>query len=82
MPDWVCEILSPSTRRHDLLVKKPYYARIGVGHHWLIDAEAQALTAYRLEREHWVDLGTWGDETDARIPPFDGVAIDVKSFWA
>ena len=29
-PDWVCEILSPTTRRHDLLVKKPYYARVGV----------------------------------------------------
>jgi Uma2 family endonuclease len=81
VPDWVCEILSPTTRRHDLLVKKPYYARIGVAHHWLVDRAASTITAYRLEREHWLDLGTWGDETEARIPPFDAVPLDVKSFW-
>jgi Uma2 family endonuclease len=82
VPDWVCEILSPATRRHDLLVKKPYYARVGVAYHWLIDRDARTLTAYRLAQEHWVDLGTWGDEIDARIPPFDAVSLDVKAFWA
>jgi Uma2 family endonuclease len=81
VPDWVCEILSPGTRRHDLLVKKPYYARLGVPFHWLIDREARTLTAYRLEAEHWIDLGTWGDEPAARIPPFDAVAMDVSSLW-
>jgi Uma2 family endonuclease len=81
VPDWVCEILSPTNRRHDLLVKKPYYAKIGVPFHWLVDRSAATLTAYRLEREHWVDLGTWGDETAARIPPFDAVPFDVKSLW-
>jgi Uma2 family endonuclease len=29
MPDWVCEILSPTTRRHDMLRKLPYYAKVG-----------------------------------------------------
>ncbi|HEV3189966.1 MAG TPA: Uma2 family endonuclease [Polyangiaceae bacterium] len=82
VPDWVGEILSPTTRRHDLLVKKAYYARVGVAFHWLIDREARALTAYRLENQRWVDLGTWGDETEARIPPFDAVALDVKAFLA
>ncbi len=82
VPDWVCEILSPTNRRHDLLVKKPYYAKVGVPFHWLIDRQGSTLTAYRLEREHWFELGTWGDETDARIPPFDAVPFDVKALWA
>ena len=30
VPDWVCEILSPTTRRHDMLRKQPYYAKVGV----------------------------------------------------
>ena len=30
VPDWICEILSPSTRRHDQLIKRPFYARIGL----------------------------------------------------
>ena len=80
-PDWVCEILFTTTRRHDLVVKKPYYARIGLPYRWLVDSDAQALTAHRLENGHWVDLGTWADETDARVEPFDAVPLDVKSFW-
>lgn len=81
VPDWVCEILSPSTRRHDLLVKKPYYARIGVGHHWLIDLAAQTLTSYRLEGTRWVELAVYGDEREVRIEPFADVALDVAAWW-
>jgi Uma2 family endonuclease len=82
VPDWVCEILSPTTRRHDLLVKKPYYARIGVPHHWLIDLAARALIVYRLDGGHWLELGTYGDERAARIEPFEAVTLDVASWWA
>jgi Uma2 family endonuclease len=82
VPDWVCEILAPSTRRHDLLVKKPYYARVGVAHHWLIDREARTFTAYRLESGRWSELGVFGDERDARIEPFADVALDIASWWA
>ncbi|WP_394837513.1 Uma2 family endonuclease [Pendulispora rubella] len=81
VPDWVCEILSPTTRRHDVLIKKPYYARVGVNYHWLIDLEARTLTAYRLESSRWVELGVWGDETEARIEPFDAIPINVGSWW-
>ncbi|MBK8997281.1 MAG: Uma2 family endonuclease [Myxococcales bacterium] len=81
VPDWICEILSPNTRRHDLLVKKPYYARVGVAFLWLIDREARTLTSYRLEGSQWLELGTWGDETEARVAPFDAVPLDVGGFW-
>jgi Uma2 family endonuclease len=81
-PDWVCEILSPTTRRHDLLVKKPYYAKVGVAHHWLIDLDARTLTAYRLESGRWLELGVYGDERAARIEPFEAVSLDVGSWWA
>ena len=82
VPDWVCEILSPTTQRHDLLIKKPYYARIGVSHHWLVDATARTVTAYRLESGRWLELGVYGDEHEARIEPFDSIALDVASWWA
>lgn len=81
LPDWVCEILSPTTRHHDLLIKKPYHARVGVPHHWLVDREARTLTAYRLQNAHWVELGVNGDELEALAEPFDAVPIDVASLW-
>lgn len=82
VPDWVCEILSPSTARHNLLIKKPYYAKIGVPHHWLVDLDNRTLSAYRLENGRWVELGIYGDETEARIEPFDAVALNVADWWA
>ncbi|HEY4117366.1 MAG TPA: Uma2 family endonuclease [Byssovorax sp.] len=81
VPDWVCEILSPSTTRYDLTVKRPFYARIGVPHHWMVDVEERVLTAYRLEGGRWLEIGVHGDETEARIEPFEAVPLDVKSWW-
>jgi Uma2 family endonuclease len=81
VPDWVCEILSPTTRRHDMLRKQPYYAKIGVPYMWLVDIEARVLTIYRLESSDWRMIGTYSDETEARIAPFDAVPLDVMSWW-
>lgn len=81
VPDWVCEILSPTTRRHNLLIKKPYYAKIGVPFHWLVDWQARTVSAYRLEQGRWFDIGVWGDETEARIEPFADITVNVASWW-
>lgn len=81
VPDWTCEILSPTTRRHDLLIKKPYYAKVGVKHHWLVDLDARTVTSYRLERAHWVELAVYGDEHEVRIEPYADVALDVGAWW-
>jgi hypothetical protein len=69
-------------RRHNLLIKKPYYARVGVAHHWVVDLAARTVvTAYRLESAHWMELGVWGDDADACIEPFHEIALDVGSWW-
>ena len=81
VPDWVCEILSKHTRRHDQLVKMPYYARVGVAYAWLVDLEARVLTAYRLESGAWRMIGTYSEETEARIEPFDVVPLNVADWW-
>jgi Uma2 family endonuclease len=81
VPDWVCEILSKSTRRHDLLVKLPYYARVGVAYSWVVDLDARVLTAYCLESGAWRTIGTYSDETEARIEPFDVVPFNIADWW-
>jgi Uma2 family endonuclease len=48
-PDWVVEVLSPSTARHDQFVKVPAYERAGVREVWLVHPIDLTLTIYRLE---------------------------------
>jgi Uma2 family endonuclease len=81
VPNWVCEILSKTTRRHDHSVKMPYYAKVGVAYAWLVDLEARVLTAQRLDSSHWLTIGTYSGKTEARIPPFDAVPLHVADWW-
>jgi Uma2 family endonuclease len=55
-PDLVCEILSPSTRRQDLITKRALYARIGVCEYWLIDPDALSVTVLVLENGGFIEL--------------------------
>lgn len=80
-PDWVCEILSPSTARLDRHRKLPAYARAGVGHAWLIDVDAQTLEAYRLEGGRWLLVGVWAGSEVARIEPFDTMDFPLERLW-
>jgi Uma2 family endonuclease len=52
-PDWVAEVLSPSTASHDRTVKLSAYERAGVREVWLIDPIDRKLTLYRLEAGHY-----------------------------
>jgi Uma2 family endonuclease len=82
VPDWVCEVLSPRTRHHDLKLKRPRYADFGVPHMWLVDVEARVLSASRLQDGSWLEVGVWGDADRARIPPFEAVELDLAELWA
>ena len=81
-PDWVCEVLSPSTAAMDRAEKMPIYARERVGHIWLVDPIAQTLEAYRLEQGRWSLLGTWRDEATVRAEPFEALGLELAGLWA
>lgn len=74
-PDWICEVLSPRTAGRDRTAKSDLYLRSAVPHYWLVDPEARTLEAFESEEERWLRLGAWGDGDEARVPPFDAVAI-------
>ena len=82
-PDWVCEILSPSTARIDRALKMPIYAREGVAHLWLVDPDARTLEIYRLQDDgHWLLLNTLKDDDPVQQPPFEAVGFSLGSLWA
>jgi Uma2 family endonuclease len=80
-PDWVCEVLSPSTRRHDLITKRPLYAEAGVRWMWIVDVDARTLIASRLHDGKWLELGTWSDDDVARVEPFDAIEVRLADLW-
>ncbi len=79
--DWVCEVLSPSTRRYDLSVKRPFYAKIGVQWMWIVDPEAQLLTVSRLQDGRWSELATFAGDVKVRAEPFDAVELNLADWW-
>lgn len=80
-PDWVCEVLSSSTAAFDRGPKLDTYAAWSVGHAWLVDPEAFALEAYRLERGRWMRLGTWSGEAKVRVEPFQDFELHLALLW-
>jgi Uma2 family endonuclease len=80
-PDWVCEVVSPSTARIDRVRKVPIYAREGVGHVWLVDPLQQTLEVFRLEGRRWVLMSTHGGAELVRSEPFEALELDLSRWW-
>ena len=80
-PDWLCEVLSPSTRRLDLLGKRPLYAREGVGHLWLVDPVDRTLEAFELRDGQWVLIAVAKDDDPVCIRPFHAVTFGLGDLW-
>jgi Uma2 family endonuclease len=77
VPDWVCEITSPSNARHDRLVKARLYLESGVPHLWLVDPEVRVLEALVRDGNRWIESGRFGDGDTVSIPPFDAIELEV-----
>ncbi len=81
-PDWICEIISPSTEAIDRSEKMDIYAREAVAHAWLVDPITKLLEVYRLGDKQWVRVGTWHDDARVRAEPFDAIELELATLWA
>ena len=80
-PDWVCEVLSPGTRRIDITDKRRLYAAVGVGHLWFVDPLARTLEAFALHDGAWTLIASLKDDEEVRVPPFDAIAFPLSVLW-
>lgn len=80
-PDWVCEVLSPSTRALDLGGKRTVYAREGVTYLWLVDPGARSLETFMLRRTEWVLMDTLFDDAPVSLPPFEAISFSLGDLW-
>lgn len=81
-PDLVIEILSPSNRLHDTVIKFQAYARFGVPHYWIVDPAAELVTRYRLadtgEYEREAELSA---DDELASPLFPDITMPVAELF-
>ncbi|WP_408888887.1 Uma2 family endonuclease [Myxococcus faecalis] len=80
-PDWVCEVLSPSTASRDRGAKMNLYARAGVKHLWLLDPRQQQLEVYGLEAGRWTPCATHTGAVNIRAEPFIAQNMNLGSLF-
>ncbi len=80
-PDWVCEVLSPSTVALDRGAKLRVYAREGVRYVWWVDPEARTLEVLQLEGTHFLLLDVHTGEARVRAPPFEAIELELVVLW-
>jgi Uma2 family endonuclease len=80
VPDWVCEVLSPTTAVSDVRVKLPVYAEAGVGYIWMVDPEVRLVQVFVPESSRPSLLATASDEDATRLPPCD-LDVSPRRWW-
>jgi Uma2 family endonuclease len=81
-PDWVCEVLSPSTQRVDRGKKLKAYAAAGVAHAWLVKPSDHTLEVLRLREGAWTIVAVWEDTAVVRAEPFEAIELELGRLWA
>jgi Uma2 family endonuclease len=80
-PDWVCEVLSRSNARNDLVKKMRVYHRSGVPHYWIVDPEEETLTVYRWTADGYLVALTAEREERVRAEPFGELELSVAALF-
>jgi Uma2 family endonuclease len=80
-PDWVCEVLSPSTERLDRREKLAIYRREGVSHVWFVNPLARTLEVLALRDAHYAVFDVFAGAERVRAAPFDAIELELGSLW-
>ncbi len=80
-PDWLCEILSPSTKRLDRFEKLPIYAEFGVKHCWYVDPIEKTLEVFVLSDGAYKIGPTFADSDPVTAVPFEAHTFSLGLLW-
>ena len=80
-PDWICEVLSPSTEKHDKGEKRRIYALYRVEHLWFVEPRSKTLEVFQRRDENWLLTHTFIDNDDVNAPPFDALTFKLGLLW-
>jgi len=81
-PDWVCEVLSPSTEAFDRDEKLRIYGRESVRHVWFVDPLVRTLEVLRLDGSTYRIVAVHRDDAHLRAEPFEAFELELATLWA
>ncbi len=81
-PDMVVEILSPSTQRHDRLVKLGLYQRAGVREYWIVNPEDQTVQVFTLSNGLLLPHEVYARDGVAKVNVLDGCFIELRKVFS
>jgi len=80
-PDWVCEVLSPSTRALDRGSKLQVYAAHGVAFAWLIEPLDKLIEVLELDGATYRIVDSAQGDAARRLRPFDAIELALSALW-
>ncbi|MFO7564067.1 MAG: Uma2 family endonuclease [Enhygromyxa sp.] len=80
-PDWVCEVLSPSTEARDRTEKLEIYGAARVGWVWLVNPILRTLEVLENSEGSWVLRQSSLGDVIVRAPPFDAIELSLAELW-
>ena len=80
-PDWVCEVLSDSTRGFDKRDKMRIYATFQITYLWHLDPVSRFLEVFTRQENNWLLVGTYVGSDTVAAPPFDSNPFLLNELW-
>lgn len=78
-PDFVLEVLSPSTKNKDIFVKSQKYLDAGVKEYWMVDPMKQTVTVFDFRNSEDVEIKNYTFDDKVPMVLYDGdLVIDFK----
>ena len=69
-PDFIAEILSPSTRKKDIMIKLKKYIEAGVAEYWIVDPDKKKVVVYDFAHEELPVI--YGFDAEIPVGIFNG----------
>jgi Uma2 family endonuclease len=80
-PDWLCEVLSPSTEKYDRSDKQRIYANYLVDHVWHVNPTTKLLEVYARQDRAWLQTHIFKDQETVSAPPFESLSFNLGLLW-
>lgn len=74
-PDWIIEIVSPSSKRMDYMIKLFKYRTAGVREYWIVDPDKDRITLYNFEKD---DIAEFSFADDIPVSIYPGFSINLS----